>query len=96
MINILYLNLPHNDLCNAIKLLEDSKEEFKVFVADTDGIDRNEIFYESIRVFDMPEVTSLEYSTRLETLVEALKIDYIQTAPENVFPRLAKIEEDNK
>ena len=96
MINILYLNLPHSVLCSSIKLLEDSNEEFKVFVADTDGIDRNATFYEGIRVFDMPEATSLEYSTRLETLVEALKIDYIQTAPENVFPRLAKVEEDNK
>lgn len=96
MTNILYLNLPHSALCKAIGLLEGSDEEFKVFVADTDGIDRNATFYDGIRVFDMPDVTSLEYSTRLETLVEALKIDYIHTAPENVFPRLATIEEDNK
>lgn len=96
MTNILYINLPHNVLCDSIKLLEDSKEEFKVFVADTNGIDRNETFYDGIRVFDMPEATSLEYSTRLETLVEALKIDYIHTAPENIFTRLANNEEDNK
>lgn len=94
--NILYLNLPHKDLCSAIELLDKSKEEFRIYVADTDGLDRTKDFYEGVRVFDMPILGSPEYLTRLEALVEALKIDYIHTAPQNVFLRLVKTKNDNK
>jgi hypothetical protein len=96
MTNILFLNLPHKDLCSAIDLLESSKDEFRVFVADTDGLDREVDFYAGIRVFDMPSIDNAGYTARLETLVESLGIDYIHATTTSIFPRLAKIEDDNK